>query len=181
MLWRDDDSASGTLATPYPSLSRPIISHPTKSMLAAHLSHPANTLLLKYACPRFFGAHCCQTIVRYKVTTLQFQKAPLFYHGGSGHSIRPMQSTKFPCASKNADNTVSQDNPLEPTNEPGDIPESFTDVPGTTNTKSKTLAIIYTCKVCNTRSAKQVNKWSIVYFTGRIISHFIYFTSNMIL
>ncbi len=33
--------------------------------------------------------------------------------------------------------------------------ESFTDVPGTTNTKGKTLAIIYTCKVCNTRSAKQ--------------------------
>ena len=36
------------------------------------------------------------------------------------------------------------------------LPESFTDVPGATNTKSKTLAIIYTCKVCNTRSAKQV-------------------------
>jgi protein import protein ZIM17 len=33
--------------------------------------------------------------------------------------------------------------------------ESFTDIPGTTNTKAKTLAIIYTCKVCNTRSAKQ--------------------------
>ncbi len=32
---------------------------------------------------------------------------------------------------------------------------SFTDVPGTTTTKGKTLAIIYTCKVCNTRSAKQ--------------------------
>lgn len=36
-----------------------------------------------------------------------------------------------------------------------DSGESFTDVPGTTNTKGKTLAIIYTCKVCNTRSAKQ--------------------------
>jgi len=32
---------------------------------------------------------------------------------------------------------------------------SFTDVPGATNTKQKTLAIIYTCKVCETRSAKQ--------------------------
>ncbi|KAL7445965.1 hypothetical protein ACHAXH_009613 [Discostella pseudostelligera] len=36
-----------------------------------------------------------------------------------------------------------------------DARESFTDIPGTTNTKAKTLAIIYTCKVCNTRSAKQ--------------------------
>ncbi|KAL3759677.1 hypothetical protein ACHAWU_009824 [Discostella pseudostelligera] len=36
-----------------------------------------------------------------------------------------------------------------------DVGESFTDIPGTTNTKAKTLAIIYTCKVCNTRSAKQ--------------------------
>lgn len=34
-------------------------------------------------------------------------------------------------------------------------PQSFSDIPGTKNTKSKTLAIIYTCKVCNTRSAKQ--------------------------
>lgn len=34
-------------------------------------------------------------------------------------------------------------------------PESFADVPGTTNTQGKKLAIIYTCKVCNTRSAKQ--------------------------
>ena len=35
------------------------------------------------------------------------------------------------------------------------LANSFTDVPGTKNTKQKTLAIIYTCKVCNTRSAKQ--------------------------
>ena len=35
------------------------------------------------------------------------------------------------------------------------VGESFTDIPGTTNTKGKTLAIIYTCKVCNTRSAKK--------------------------
>jgi protein import protein ZIM17 len=35
------------------------------------------------------------------------------------------------------------------------LASSFTDVPGTKNTKQKTLAIIYTCKVCNTRSAKQ--------------------------
>jgi protein import protein ZIM17 len=41
------------------------------------------------------------------------------------------------------------------TNEEHDERESFTDIPGTTNTKAKTLAIIYTCKVCNTRSAKQ--------------------------
>ena len=37
----------------------------------------------------------------------------------------------------------------------GQLSNSFTDVPGTKNTKQKTLAIIYTCKVCNTRSAKQ--------------------------
>ncbi|KAL7552621.1 hypothetical protein ACHAWF_017608 [Thalassiosira exigua] len=36
-----------------------------------------------------------------------------------------------------------------------ELVDSFTDVPGATNTKQKTLAIIYTCKVCNTRSAKQ--------------------------
>ena len=35
------------------------------------------------------------------------------------------------------------------------LANSFTDVPGTKNTKQKTLAVIYTCKVCNTRSAKQ--------------------------
>lgn len=35
------------------------------------------------------------------------------------------------------------------------LSNSFTDVPGTKNTKQKTLAIIYTCTVCNTRSAKQ--------------------------
>ena len=32
---------------------------------------------------------------------------------------------------------------------------SFSGVPGTTNTKQKTLAIIFTCTKCNTRSAKQ--------------------------
>jgi protein import protein ZIM17 len=32
----------------------------------------------------------------------------------------------------------------------------FTDIPGATNTKSKKLVILYTCKVCNTRSAKQI-------------------------
>lgn len=40
------------------------------------------------------------------------------------------------------------------------LAESFTDVPGTTNTKKKTLAIIYTCKVCDTRSAKQFTEHS---------------------
>jgi protein import protein ZIM17 len=32
----------------------------------------------------------------------------------------------------------------------------FTDIPGATKTKSKKLVILYTCKVCNTRSAKQI-------------------------
>lgn len=32
---------------------------------------------------------------------------------------------------------------------------SFADVPGTTNTRGRTLAIVYTCAVCDTRSAKQ--------------------------
>jgi hypothetical protein len=44
---------------------------------------------------------------------------------------------------------------------PKGLPESFTDVPGATNTKAKTLAIIFTCKVCNTRSAKQVSTISL--------------------
>lgn len=35
------------------------------------------------------------------------------------------------------------------------LAQSFKDIPGTTNTKQKTLAIIYTCVKCNTRSAKQ--------------------------
>ncbi|KAL7471689.1 hypothetical protein ACHAXS_012000 [Conticribra weissflogii] len=34
-------------------------------------------------------------------------------------------------------------------------PKGFKDIPGTTTTSGKTLAIIYTCKVCNTRSAKK--------------------------
>jgi hypothetical protein len=54
-------------------------------------------------------------------------------------------------------------------NNSDDLPESFTDVPGATNTKSKTLAIIYTCKVCNTRSAKQVReRYIIVWISSRI-------------
>lgn len=35
------------------------------------------------------------------------------------------------------------------------LAQSFKDIPGTTNTKQNTLAIIYTCVKCNTRSAKQ--------------------------
>ena len=43
------------------------------------------------------------------------------------------------------------------------FPESFTDVPGASTGKGRTLAIIYTCKVCNTRSAKK--------FTERAYRH----------
>jgi protein import protein ZIM17 len=37
-----------------------------------------------------------------------------------------------------------------------EVSSFFTDIPGATNTKSKKLTILYTCKVCNTRSAKQI-------------------------
>lgn len=156
-------------------------------MLAAYSSRPAKALL-KCACPRSLRLHCCQAIVRNKVTMLQLERAPLCCHQNNGLPTRLVHSTEFTCSNKDADNTVNQVNPLKPTSsddteislEPQvNIPESFTDVPGTTNTKSKTLAIIYTCKVCDTRSAKQVNIGShgMISFTDHIISHFFYFTS----
>jgi len=37
---------------------------------------------------------------------------------------------------------------------------SFSDIPGATHTKAKKLAIIYTCTVCDTRSAKQFTEHS---------------------
>jgi len=43
----------------------------------------------------------------------------------------------------------------KPEKNQAELGDSFTDVPGATNTKGKKLAIIYTCKVCETRSAKQ--------------------------
>eukprot|EP00569_Conticribra_weissflogii_P020208 CAMPEP_0171429372 /NCGR_PEP_ID=MMETSP0881-20121228/5869_1 /TAXON_ID=67004 /ORGANISM="Thalassiosira weissflogii, Strain CCMP1336" /LENGTH=202 /DNA_ID=CAMNT_0011949325 /DNA_START=1 /DNA_END=606 /DNA_ORIENTATION=+ len=44
---------------------------------------------------------------------------------------------------------------VEATSTSSSPPKGFKDIPGTTTTTGKTLAIIYTCKVCNTRSAKQ--------------------------
>ncbi|KAL3779484.1 hypothetical protein HJC23_011109 [Cyclotella cryptica] len=49
----------------------------------------------------------------------------------------------------------SNSNEVDLSHNSNELPGSFTDIPGTTNTKAKTLAIIFTCKVCNTRSAKQ--------------------------
>jgi len=56
-----------------------------------------------------------------------------------------------------ADDTliVELDPPPEDNDDTTATNNSFTDVPGATNTKQKTLAIVYTCKVCETRSAKQ--------------------------
>ena len=75
-------------------------------------------------------------------------------------SRRPFHSTK--CISNNKNDITSADDTLivelDPPSDDNDTAttnNSFTDVPGATNTKQKTLAIVYTCKVCETRSAKQ--------------------------
>ncbi|KAL7518097.1 hypothetical protein ACHAWX_002960, partial [Stephanocyclus meneghinianus] len=52
---------------------------------------------------------------------------------------------------------------------PKGLLQLFTDVPGTTNTKAKTLAIIFTCKACLTRSAKQFTEQA--YHHGVVLVH----------
>ena len=78
------------------------------------------------------------------------------------HSRRSLHSTTY--ISKNDNDITSADDTLiveldqppdDDENDTATTSNSFTDVPGATNTKQKTLAIIYTCKVCETRSAKQ--------------------------
>ncbi|KAL7508534.1 hypothetical protein ACHAXN_005606 [Cyclotella atomus] len=92
------------------------------------------------------------------------------HHGHSYNkpTTRLLHSTKC-TLSKNAngENNLKTPNPLQSLSNDTSVSEttdslaeSFTDVPGTTNTKSKTLAIIYTCKVCDTRSAKQFTEHS---------------------
>lgn len=86
----------------------------------------------------------------------------------SGRTTRLLHNTR--CTFNKSTNNVtspmgdaaiqSVDDDTLTSSETSALSESWTDVPGTTNTKAKTLAIIYTCKVCDTRSAKQFTEHS---------------------
>lgn len=79
------------------------------------------------------------------------------------HTHRPFHTSRYPLKNENDVADISNQHSINIVNDDdsevkevsSEFPESFTDVPGATNTKSKKLAIVYTCKVCNTRSAKQ--------------------------
>ena len=131
------------------------------SLRIAHTCRSAASLL--------FVHHRCQcSVVSGNVSktgalrrrSYRFHAAQQHHH----HNQRPFHSTKYIHDSKSND-TKDNASDVEATgtsimnnieeNQAQTVGESFTDIPGTTNTKGKTLAIIYTCKVCNTRSAKK--------------------------
>ena len=128
------------------------------SLRIAHTCRPAASLLLAH--------HRCQCSVSRNVSktdVLRRRSHRLQHVEQQHHNRRPFHSTKYNHGSKSNDidnisDVKSTDNSIISNieeNQAQTVGESFTDIPGTTNTKGKTLAIIYTCKVCNTRSAKK--------------------------
>ena len=128
------------------------------------------SLRIAHTCTRsaaslLFAHHHCQCSVSRNVskTGVVRRRSYRFHAAQQHHNQRPFHSTKYIHGSKSNDicdisDVKSTDNSIISNieeNQAQTVGESFTDIPGTTNTKGKTLAIIYTCKVCNTRSAKK--------------------------
>lgn len=99
---------------------------------------------------------------------LHHQKTSFPPYRSDWHITRPLHITKCTMSGNaNGGNNLNTGNSIQSLSDEAlasvtadSLSGSFTDVPGTTNTKSKTLAIIYTCKVCDTRSAKQFTEHS---------------------
>lgn len=145
--------------------------------------HPARfsrVLLLRIRCG---NVRCSRGLLQGDNTVLVPRPSSFFRRAVcSGQFARLIHCTRYTSDNdRNGDNTLTEDAAVKfvscsdddddiiMDNNSDDLPESFTDVPGATNTKSKTLAIIYTCKVCNTRSAKQVReRYIIVWISSRI-------------